>query len=631
MPRSVRLARCLSILAAAAVTASAAADEPAAPVPLVLRIGVGRSNPPFSYVEDGQAAGYWVELAEATAIALGYEPRITAGIWDSIKADVAAGRLDVAASMADLPDRRLSFDFSVPVSRMTYAVWVGKDSPIGSTADLAGKRVVLQQGSATADSKALADSSASLSFVPDDADALVLLETGRYDAAVLPLAQGLYFARRLHLTEVRPLPGALLSVDQCFAVRKGNEGLVRELDAGLNVLKQSGALDAIYEKWLGVYDRSIPSPAPAWLLAVLAAAGFLLAASAVFVLALRRTVRLRTAELAENERKYRTLAESLPQMIFVKDRGLAYVSCNRLFAEALGIEPAAIAGKTDYDFYSRELADKYRADDRTVMESATSISVVETWTRGGRDTWINTVKAPMRGEDGKVAGVIGIFWDVSERLRLEEATKRSLREKEILIQEINHRVKNNLQLINAILRLELDESPGPEVERFVRDTTSRISAISTVHEMLYDSDDLTDIPVGDYLRHLARGLMSTYARPGLTVDIPVDAEGIRLDLSPMVCLGLMANEMITNSFKYAFEGKSEGRIRISLSRESGGGEFVFKYADDGIGLPAGFDRKETKSLGMVFIDSLARQLDGRLEMRGDEGLEYELRFRTAGA
>jgi PAS domain S-box-containing protein len=622
--------RTAAVLAFYLMALSCPGEDDARPPSRVLLIGVGRNSPPFAFVEKGEPTGYWVELARETAIALGYEPRIIAGVWDAVKADLAAGRLDVAASMADLPERRLAYDFTVPVSTMVYAIWAGKDSEIGSMAGLAGKRVVLQQGSALADTKALADSSAILSFVPDDADALVLLDSGRYDAAILPLAQGHYFAREMRLANVRPLPGYLLSLEQRFAVRKGNEGLARELDAGLGILEQSGRLDEIYSKWLGIYERPLPAPLPAWLLACLGAAGFLLAAAAAFALALKRTVRLRTAELAANERKYRALAESLPQMIFVKDRDLAYVSCNRLYAEALGIEPDRIAGRTDYDFYPRELADKYRADDRTVMGASGSISLVEKWQGPGGETWINTVKAPMKAQDGSVAGVVGIFWDVSDRLRMEEETKRSLREKEILLQEINHRVKNNLQLINAILRLELDESPGPELAKFVRDTTARISAISAVHEMLYDSDDLTDIPVGDYLRHLSRGLMSSYARPGLRVDVSIDAEGMRLDLSSMVCLGLMANEMITNSFKYAFEGRSAGWLRISLSREADGPELIFRYADNGVGLPADFDRRERKSLGMIFIDSLADQLDGRLEARRDNGLEYELRFRAAG-
>jgi PAS domain S-box-containing protein len=626
-----RLRRAAAILAVCAFALSASGGQGGVPPQRTLRIGIGRNNPPFSFVAGGEVRGYWADLARETAMVLGYVPEIRAGAWEDIKADLAAGRLDVAAAMAALPERRAFYDFSLPVSTMTYALWVRKDSSVHSLAGLAGASVVLQQGSAAADSGVLAGSSATLAFVPDDADALTLLDSGLYDAAVLPLAQGLYFAREHRLSRVRALPDTILSVEQCLAVRKGDESLARELDAGLNILKQNGTFEDIYGRWLGVLERPDPYGIPGWLLLGLGIAGSLLAVALAFVLALRRMVRLRTAQLAANERRYRALAESLPQMIFVKDRNLAYVSCNRLFAEAVGIDPLAVAGRTDYDLYPREQADKYRGDDLAAMETAGPISVVEKLSGAGLETWVQTVRAPMRGEDGTVSGVVGIFWDVSERLRLEEEMKRSLKEKEILLQEINHRVKNNLQLINAILRLELDESPRPSLERFVMDATSRISAISTVHEMLYDSEDLADIPVGDYLRRVARGLSGSYSRPGLEVGFSVEAGDIRLDLNSMVSLGLMANEMITNSFKYAFEGRSSGLVRISLSPCADGGGYVFKYADDGIGLPGDFETRERRSLGMVFIESLARQLDGRLEMRRGRGLEYEMSFGAVGA
>jgi PAS domain S-box-containing protein len=595
----------------------------------VLRIGVGRSNPPFSYVEEGKPVGYWVDLAAETATVLGYRPEIEAEVWDTVKAELAAGKLDVAASMADLPERRASYDFTVPVSTFSYGLWVRRGSPIGSAADLAGKRLVLQRGSAAADRVAAYAPGALVSLVPDDADALVLLDSGRYDAAILSLAQGLYFSRALKLRDLSPLPGPVLVLEQRFAVAKGNSRLARELDAGLNILKENGRLDEIYSKWLGVRDRALPARAPAWLLAGLALAGLLLAVSFAFVAALRRTVRRRTAELEANERKYRTLSDGIPQKIFVKDRDSRYLSCNRHYAEALGIAPEAIAGKSDYDFYPRELADEYRGYDRAAMEASGSLEVVERWPGPEGETWINTVKTAIRDGSGKVAGVIGIFWDVSDRLRLEEATRKSLEEKEVLLHEINHRVKNNLQLIGAIIRLELDQSPGPELERFVKDTSARIGSIATVQEMLYASNDLSDIRVDDYFRHLARGLMDTYSRPDRSVSISVEAEEVRLDLCRMVNLGLMANEMITNSLKYAFEGRDSGRIRIRMARAASPREFLFGYSDDGIGLPEGFDRSGRRSLGTTFIDSLARQLDGELSVRSEGGLSYELLFGAA--
>jgi PAS domain S-box-containing protein len=616
----------------AAGRASGRAAEAPGKVPRddkILRIGVGRGNPPYSFEQDGEATGYWVDLVRETAVTLGYEPEIRADVWDAVKSDLAAGRLDVAVAMADLPERRAVYDFTVPVSTYSYALWVRRDSPIRSSADLGGKRLVAQRGSAIADRIGSYAPDAVVSLVPEDADALVLLDSGRYDAAMLSLVQGLYFARKLKLSEVRPLAGSVLSLDQCFAVARGNGKLARELDAGLNALKVSGRLDVIYSKWLGVYERPPPARAPAWVPSSLAVVALLLAASLAFVFVLRSTVRRRTAELAANERKYRALSETLPQMIFLKDRDSNYVSCNRRYAEALGISPDEIAGRNDYDFYPRDLAEKYRADDRAAARGGGSLDVIERWRGPEGETWINTVKTAMRDDEGRVVGVVGIFWDVSDRLRMEEGMRRSIREKETLLREVNHRVKNNLQLINAIIRLELSEKPSPEVERFVTDTAARISSIAAVHELLYASDDLSEIKVDGYLRHISRGLLDTYSRPDRGIDISVDAGDTSLDLSRMVSLGLIVNEMITNSLKYAFDGRPAGRISIRMVRE--GVDYLFNYEDDGCGLAADFDDSGRKSLGMVFIESQAKQLEGQVSMRSAGGLSYELRFGGDGA
>jgi len=132
-------------------------------------------------------------------------------------------------------------------------------------------------------------------------------------------------------------------------------------------------------------------------------------------------IRRRRAEedLRENERKYRMLLENLPQKVFHKDRDLVYVSCNRNYALDHGIEPEEVVGKTDYEFFPRELAEKYRADDRRIMERGETEEIVEKYIQDGRELTVQTVKTPLRDEDGQVVGILGIFWDITDRRRAE--------------------------------------------------------------------------------------------------------------------------------------------------------------------------------------------------------------------
>jgi PAS domain S-box-containing protein len=146
---------------------------------------------------------------------------------------------------------------------------------------------------------------------------------------------------------------------------------------------------------------------------------------------LEARVRERTAALLQanealraSETKYRTLVENIPQKIFIKDKNSAYLSCNENYALDLGIQPGEIAGLTDYDYFPEELADKYRTDDRRIMESGKTETIEERYLQKGEEIWVQTIKTPIRGEDGTVTGVLGIFWDITERKKAEEERKK---------------------------------------------------------------------------------------------------------------------------------------------------------------------------------------------------------------
>jgi len=130
-------------------------------------------------------------------------------------------------------------------------------------------------------------------------------------------------------------------------------------------------------------------------------------------------------ELRESESKYRTLLENLPQKIFHKNRDLVYVSCNKNYARDLNIKPEEIKGKTDYDFYSTELAEKYRADDNRIIVSGKIEDIEEKYIQDGKELWVQTLKTPIRDKDDNITGLLGIFWEITERKRMEEALKKT--------------------------------------------------------------------------------------------------------------------------------------------------------------------------------------------------------------
>jgi PAS domain S-box-containing protein len=201
----------------------------------------------------------------------------------------------------------------------------------------------------------------------------------------------------------------------------------------------------------------------------------------------------------------------------------------------------------------------------------------------------------------------------------------TLGEKEILLREIHHRVKNNLQIIISILRLQKRQITDSGTMAILQDCESRVLSMALVHEKLYRSKDLAYIDIGDYLRTLTQNLFTTYSINQKTVTFHVEITDIQLDINRAIPVGLILNELISNSLKHAFPLGHEGRIVIHGKQEKG--EIVLSLQDDGIGLPVGFDWRHCPSLGMHLVMTLIEQVQGKIEMADcEKGAHFIIRI-----
>lgn len=226
--------------------------------------------------------------------------------------------------------------------------------------------------------------------------------------------------------------------------------------------------------------------------------------------------------------------------------------------------------------------------------------------------------------------IVSLLYAIRERKRAErdlhasrEAILQSLREKEVLLQEVHHRVKNNLQIVTSLLRLQSSYSDSKDVETALNESTERLMAMSLVHEQLYLSKNFADIDFSEYAAGLVSSIRVAF---GLSEEVflwAVEAEGIRLGLDTAVPLGLILNELLTNSVKYALPSRSPLSVRSILERR--GDSLQFRFEDDGPGLPAGLDPDKDGGLGLTLIRALSQQLRGSPRFRsGDGGLVFEL-------
>jgi two-component sensor histidine kinase len=217
--------------------------------------------------------------------------------------------------------------------------------------------------------------------------------------------------------------------------------------------------------------------------------------------------------------------------------------------------------------------------------------------------------------------------DITDSKRTQLALEAALAEKTILLQEIHHRVKNNLAVISSLLSMKADGATNAEARRVLEESQQRVYSMALIHEHLYGNGHLGRINFAEYARHLVRRLHTACAGDPDRIAIELNLDPIELEIERAVPCGLILNELLTNAFKYAFRDRLDGRIAVSF-HESTTGTLQLTVEDDGVGLPAGgLDRRNQDSLGLRIVQLLTRQLDGKLTEEPSAGTRIVLEFR----
>ncbi|WP_424358372.1 PAS domain S-box protein [Methanocella sp. MCL-LM] len=212
--------------------------------------------------------------------------------------------------------------------------------------------------------------------------------------------------------------------------------------------------------------------------------------------------------------------------------------------------------------------------------------------------------------------------EIAERKKVQQQIMASLTEKEILLKEIHHRVKNNLQIISSLLNLQ-STSLNKESAAAFRESQNRIKSMALIHEKLYQSRDIAHIDFGEYAGSLTAYLARSYtSNPG--VNISIDIRDISLGIDQAIPCGLIINELVSNSLKYAFKDGRSGEIKVNLTIEAG--KYVLVVSDDGAGLPEGFDFRDSPSLGLQLVNTLVEQIEGTINMDSERGTKFTITF-----
>lgn len=245
--------------------------------------------------------------------------------------------------------------------------------------------------------------------------------------------------------------------------------------------------------------------------------------------------------------------------------------------------------------------------------------------KDGKRIHVSLSLSPINDVTGHVIGVSKIARDITQRKRAQAQLTASLKEKEVLLKEIHHRVKNNLQIISSLLNLQSHYIEDPKALEMFRESQDRLKSMALIHEMLYQSKEIAKIEFNEYVRNLLSMVYRSHSPTSKAIKLDVQVDPVFLSMDIAVPVSLILNEMVSNSLKHAFKDRNAGMVKIRFKKEENG-RFLLVVSDNGVGLPRDFSLENTPSLGLRLVKILTDQLGGNLTFRSEVGTELRVDF-----
>ena len=328
--------------------------------------------------------------------------------------------------------------------------------------------------------------------------------------------------------------------------------------------------------------------------------------------------------LQESELKYRSLVESSEDSIYLVDRNCKYLFMNSKHLSRLGSQMEQIIGRKYGEFHCQEEKKELTKRVKKTLETGKPLSYEY---RSNKDNkyFIRTLTPVKDPKTGIATNIAVISKDITERKQAEEQIKASLREKEVLLKEIHHRVKNNMQVISSLLKLQSNYIKDKEALEMFKDSQNRIRSMALVHEKLYQTMDLARIEFAGYVQSLTGHLLSFYRLEPNVIKLNIDVKDIFLNINTAFPCALITNELISNALKHAFPGERRGEVKISIKYISEK-EIELMVTDNGVGFPKNIDFRNTESLGLQLVLTLVEQLEGTIKLHRGKGTALKIRF-----
>ncbi|GAA6621895.1 sensor histidine kinase [Scytonema sp. NUACC26] len=324
--------------------------------------------------------------------------------------------------------------------------------------------------------------------------------------------------------------------------------------------------------------------------------------------------------LVQTRNFLQSVLEHLPVAVFAKEtKHFRFVLWNSACQSLMDYTAEEVLDKTEYDLFPKQQADFCMVQDREVVSNCQVVEIPEEliWTKQGKTKIVRNKKVAICNGEGHPEFVLGFTEDITQAKRAEDRLRASLQEKEVLLAEVHHRVKNNLYVICSLLELQMDRVSDSQAKAALEDSCSRVSSMALVHENLYRTNNFSGVDFAEYIQQLVSDLLDTYIFFGSQATVKFDTEPVFLGLDQAIPCGLLLNELVTNAFKHGVSDSSCGNIYIHM-RNLTDDSIELAVGNDGNSLPNDFDIMQNASMGLKLVMLLVEQLVGKLEIeRGD--------------
>lgn len=334
-------------------------------------------------------------------------------------------------------------------------------------------------------------------------------------------------------------------------------------------------------------------------------------------------------KLKDQAAKISAIFDSTAMYIWTLDKRFRLVSFNKVFADQyfryFGEEVSIGTNFLEVlkDFSGKKPYKNLKEIFKAVLRGKSQQFEGVIYTKNGEKVWLENHYTPIYS-DNRITEISCVSYEITERKLMNEQMHESIREKEILLQEVHHRVKNNLQVISSILNLQSAYVKDTNSLNILRESQNRIKSMSFIHESLYQTRDFSHIEFSDYMLSLTNNLIHSYSLQTANISLNKDMDKVFLELDQAIPCGLIANEIVSNALKYAFPEDTKGEVFISIKEKGNTIELII--ADNGVGLPDELDYQNSESLGLQLVYTLAEQLNASISVTIDKGTKYLITF-----